>query len=69
MDDDIFEASEAMRHSMDYYAHSRNAPTLLDKLAQLRPQLLACMHGSAWAGDGATLLRRLDAALARSPGG
>ncbi|WP_309638644.1 FprA family A-type flavoprotein [Methylibium sp.] len=69
VDDDIFEASEAMRHGMDYYAHSRNAPTLLDKLAQLRPQLLACMHGSAWAGDGATLLRRLDAALARSPGG
>ena len=32
--------------------------------AVARPPTLACMHGSAWAGDGAGLLRRLGSALA-----
>jgi len=39
------------------------APALIDKVAQLRPELLACMHGSAWAGDGAGLLRKLGQSL------
>jgi hypothetical protein len=37
---------------------------MIDKLAALEPRLLACMHGSAWQGDGASMLRRLGAALA-----
>lgn len=61
--DDILSPSEAFRHQMDYYSHTRNAPALIDKLAQLRPELLACMHGSAWAGDGAGMLRKLGASL------
>ena len=62
--DDILEPSEALRHQMDSFSHSRNAPPLIDKLANLRPELLACMHGSAWAGDGAALLRQLGRSLA-----
>lgn len=61
---DILGPSEAFRRSDDYYAHSADTPRLLDKLARLEPQLLACMHGSAWRGDGAALLRRLGQSLA-----
>jgi flavorubredoxin len=61
--DDILSASDAFRHEMDYYSHSPSTPALIDKLAQLRPELLACMHGSAWAGDGAGLLRKLGQSL------
>jgi hypothetical protein len=50
---------------MDYYAHSSNTAKLIDKLANLAPTHLACMHGSAWRGDGAAMLRRLGAALAQ----
>jgi flavorubredoxin len=56
---DILEASEAMRAGMDYYAHSRNSRPIFDKLAGLKPSTLACMHGSAWSGDGGALLRQL----------
>jgi hypothetical protein len=48
---------------MDYYAHSRGAGPILDKIAATQPRLLACMHGSAWRGDGERLLRALGAAL------
>ena len=61
--DDILAASEAFRHQMDYYAHSPHTGALIDKLAQLRPEVLACMHGSAWAGDGAGQLRKLGQSL------
>ena len=63
--DDILGPSEALRQQRDDFSHSRHAPALIAKLAQLRPEVLACMHGSAWAGDGAALLRRLGQALAR----
>jgi hypothetical protein len=63
--DDILGPSEAFRHQMDYYAHSRDTPRMIDKLANLQPGMLACMHGSAWSGDGASLLRSLGEALAR----
>jgi hypothetical protein len=33
-------------------------------MAALRPQTLACMHGSAWRGDGARLIEELARALA-----
>ncbi|NPC55169.1 FprA family A-type flavoprotein [Caenimonas soli] len=61
---DILGPSEAFRGQMDYFSHSVNAPTLIEKLAQLKPRVLACMHGSAWSGDGASLLRNLGQALA-----
>lgn len=63
-DDDILAPSEAFRHQLDYFAHGRDTARLIDKLAALAPERLACMHGSAWQGDGAALLRRLGASLA-----
>ena len=36
---------------------------ILERLAREHPTTLACMHGSAWRGDGARLLRELSAAL------
>ncbi len=59
---DILGPSEAFRQPMDYYAHSPQTAATLEKLAREQPQVLAVMHGSAWRGDGASLLR----ALARS---
>lgn len=56
---DILTPSEAFRHTMDYYAHGPNTGAVLERLAKLKPQTLACMHGSAWRGDGAALLRAL----------
>ena len=61
---DILESSEAFRHQMDYFSYSVHAPALIEKLARLRPELLACMHGSAWTGDGAAQLRKLGLSLA-----
>jgi len=61
---DILGPSEAFRQAMDYFSHSKNAPALIERLAALAPKTLACMHGSAWQGDGAKLLRALGASLA-----
>ena len=58
-EDDILEPSEAFRLQMDYYAHSPETRMHLDRLSGLEPRTLACMHGSAWRGDGASLLRKL----------
>lgn len=62
--DDILEASEAMRTGMDYFAHSPNTQSIIERLAALGPRTLACMHGSAYRGDGAVLLRQLAKRLA-----
>ncbi|CDY73810.1 Anaerobic nitric oxide reductase flavorubredoxin [Caballeronia glathei] len=56
---DILGPSEAFRRSMDYFSHTRNADAMFERLAELAPTTLACMHGSAWSGDGAELLRSL----------
>ncbi len=56
--------SEAFRGQMDYFSHARDASPLIGKLAQLKPKVLTCMHGSAWSGDGAGMLRNLGHALA-----
>lgn len=64
-DADILGPSEGFRHAMDYFSHGRYAGALLEKLALTRPKTLACMHGSAWRGDGAGLLRALAGELAR----
>lgn len=60
---DILEPSENFRKRLDYYAHCPDSAELLEKLAATSPKVLACMHGSAWTGDGAALLRRLATAL------
>ena len=60
---DILEPSEAFRHKMDYFSHTKNARVMLERLASTNPTTLACMHGSAWRGDGAELLRALADAL------
>ena len=63
---DILEPSEAFRAPMDYYAHAPNTGVILERLAHERPTTLACMHGSAWRGDGAGLLRALAERLSES---
>ncbi|HWQ35041.1 MAG TPA: MBL fold metallo-hydrolase [Blastocatellia bacterium] len=60
---DILAPSEAFRRQMDYFSHAKNAGALLERLAATRPTTLACMHGSAWQGDGAKLLRALSESL------
>ena len=65
VESDILDSSEAFRKTMDYFSHSRKAQELLEKLASERPSTLACMHGSAWKGDGAALLRALGRRLAQ----
>lgn len=60
---DILGPSEVFRSQMDYFSHGRDTSKLIDKLALLEPDLLACMHGSAWKGDGAGMLRKLGASL------
>ena len=61
---DILGPSEAFRAPLDYFAHAPDTGATLHRLADERPTTLACMHGSAWRGDGAALLRALAAALA-----
>jgi flavorubredoxin len=61
---DILEPSEAFRAQMDYYAHAPDAGKILERLARERPTTLAVMHGSAFRGDGAALLRGLAERLA-----
>ncbi|HWJ01381.1 MAG TPA: MBL fold metallo-hydrolase [Burkholderiales bacterium] len=63
-DADILEPSEAFRKQMDYYAHAPTTAATLERLAKEQPRTLACMHGSAWRGDGASLLRALSKSLA-----
>lgn len=62
---DILAPSEAFRSQMDYFAHGPNTESLLERLAGELPRVLACMHGSAYRGNGADALR----ALAKSLGG
>lgn len=62
-DSSILEPSEAMRGAMEYYAHAKNTRAMLERLAATEPRLLACMHGSAYRGDGAKLLRELATRL------
>ena len=56
---DILGPSEAFRTAMDYYAHGPNTRAVIERLADLAPTTLACMHGSAWHGDGGEMLRAL----------
>ena len=56
---DILGPSEAFRARMDYFSHTKNARSMIERLAAANPAMLACMHGSAWRGDAAGLLRAL----------
>jgi flavorubredoxin len=60
---DILGPSEAFRKPMDYFSHAPQTRAILERLAREEPTTLACMHGSAWRGDGARLLRELATAL------
>jgi flavorubredoxin len=60
---DILGPSEAFRGAMDYYSHTRHGRSLLEKLASTEPRTLACMHGSAFRGNSAKLLRALASSL------
>jgi flavorubredoxin len=62
---DILGPSEAFRAPMDYFAHAPQTAAILERLAAERPTTLAVMHGTAWRGDGARLLRELSSALAK----
>ncbi|MEW6704001.1 MAG: MBL fold metallo-hydrolase [Pseudomonadota bacterium] len=63
---DILGPSEAFRQPMDYFAHAPHTATALARLAAEKPRTLACMHGSAWRGDGQALLQALAQTLAPS---
>jgi flavorubredoxin len=60
---DILGPSESLRAHMDYYSHTKNARGMLERLAACSPLTLACMHGSAWRGDGRKLLLELAETL------
>ncbi len=62
---DILEPSESFRTPLDYFSHSTHTRQLIDKLARENPTTLACMHGSAWTGNGAELLRALGERLTK----
>jgi flavorubredoxin len=60
---DILTPSEEFRRAMDYFSHTKNARPIIERLAATEPATLACMHGSAWRGDCAQLLRALADSL------
>jgi flavorubredoxin len=62
---DILGPSEAFRKPLDYFSHTPDGRRHLERLASLAPTTLACMHGSAWRGDGGALLRALASAIER----
>jgi flavorubredoxin len=61
---EVLTASEQMRGMLDYYAHAASTSAILGRLADLSPSTLACQHGSAYRGDGGSLLRELAARIA-----
>jgi hypothetical protein len=60
---DILGPSEAFRKPLDYFAHAPQTRQVLEALARHEPGTMACMHGSAWRGNGSQLLRGLSDAL------
>ena len=61
---DILEPSEAGRRGMDYYSHAPDTASRLARFAEMAPTTLALMHGPAFRGDGAAMLRGLAARFA-----
>ena len=60
---DLVGPSEQMRAAMDYFANPRGTGPAIERLAAAEPELLACMHGASYRGDGAAALRALASAL------
>jgi flavorubredoxin len=60
---DILGPSEVFRKRIDYYSYTKNVRSLMAPLAAANPTTLACMHGSAWEGNGAELLLALAESL------
>lgn len=60
---DLVGPSEAMRGAMDYFSHTPSTRATLERLAAFQPRVLACMHGSCFAGDGQAALLALADAL------
>ena len=58
---DILGPSEEGRRAMDYYAHAPDTRARLERFAAMAPETLAVMHGAAFRGDGAAMLRGLAA--------
>jgi glyoxylase-like metal-dependent hydrolase (beta-lactamase superfamily II) len=56
---DILEPSMRFQRAMDYWAYTPDTRRQIERLAATSPATLACMHGSAFRGDGAALLREL----------
>lgn len=61
---EVLGPSEEFRKPLDYWARAPGSGAALERLARTEPMTLACMHGSAYRGDGARLLRELSRALA-----
>lgn len=61
---DLIGPSEAMRRAMDYFSHTPSTRATLERLAAFEPRVLACMHGSSFAGNGQAALLALADALA-----
>jgi flavorubredoxin len=65
---DILGPSDAFRLKLgDFYTHTKETRALLARLAALKPNTLARMHGSAWHGDGPSLLLALADVLDPNP--
>lgn len=60
---DVLGPSEDMRQLMDYFAHAPSTRRHIEELAAFEPRVLACMHGSAFTGDGRAKLLELAAVL------
>lgn len=48
---------------MDYQPYTHRTRPLLEKLAELKPETLAAMHGSSYRGDCAAALKELDTVM------
>jgi len=60
---DVLGPSEAMRSAMDYFSHHPTTKRSIERLASFEPRVLACMHGSAFSGDGRRALLELATAV------
>jgi len=56
---DLLGPSEALRRRIDYFSHAPGTRKVIERLAAIRPELVACMHGSAYRGDCGGLLQAL----------
>jgi hypothetical protein len=65
---DILGPSIDMLTGMNYFSCREKAQSTLVRLAALRPQVLATMHGSSYLGDGSALLKALSLALMEPTG-